>query len=105
LEIEGEGEIPPEVKITLYRIAQEAFNNISKHANAHQVLLKLSFSENIVVLMVADDGLGFEVDNVSADHLGLGIMHERAQSIGADLEVKSVRGQGTQVILTWHSVN
>jgi signal transduction histidine kinase len=105
LEIEGEGVLPPQVKVTFYRIAQEALNNVSKHANADQVLVNLAFNEDIVALRVEDDGLGFDVDDVTADHFGLGIMRERAQSIGAEFRVLSEPGEGTKVVLTWHGEN
>jgi signal transduction histidine kinase len=101
LQIEGEGKLPPQVKVTIYRIAQEALNNVSKHADADQVLVNLKLGEDFVELRVEDDGQGFEVDDVTADHLGLGIMRERAQSIGADLKVQSEPGEGTRVMLTW----
>ncbi|MGD9093342.1 MAG: histidine kinase, partial [Anaerolineales bacterium] len=101
MEIEGEGELPQKVKVTFYRIAQESLNNVSKHANADQVLVNLNIDEDIVELRIEDDGQGFEVDTVTADHLGLGIMSERASSIGADLKVNSEPGMGTRVILTW----
>ena len=69
------------------------------------MLVNLKFNKNLVELRIKDDGLGFEVENVTADHLGLGIMRERAQSIGAYLVVQSNPGKGTQVVLTWDGTN
>jgi nitrate/nitrite-specific signal transduction histidine kinase len=54
-----------------------------------------------VEMCISDDGCGFDVNNVPSDHLGLGIMNERAQDIGAVLEMKSEPGHGTQVIVVW----
>ena len=101
LEIQGEEELPPEVKVVFYRIAQEALNNVSKHANASQVLVRLSTGEAGVDLRIIDDGQGFELDEVTADHLGLRIMEERAETIGAELNVRSSPGEGTAVGITW----
>ncbi len=106
-----ECELPAEVRIALYRIAQEALNNVVKHAQASTVDVQLrcipAGSEEScaaqVTLSISDDGLGFDPSNVSQDHLGLGIMHERAASIDAQLEIESQPGQGTRVAILWSS--
>ena len=101
LTVEGQRELPAEVQITLYRIAQEALNNISKHAGASEVTVTLRFQPDSVELMIRDNGSGFDPNAVSGEHLGLGIMHERAESIGALLEIESEIDRGTGVRVWW----
>jgi len=95
--IEGDRPLAPEIQVVLYRIAQEALNNISKHAAASQVTLKLSFSNQTVLLSIADDGRGFSLEDVQPHSLGLNIMRERAQKIGATLTIDSQIGEGTVI--------
>lgn len=92
---------PAEVKVSFYRIAQEALNNVAKHAGAAEVRLSLHCSEEGIELAVRDDGAGFETANVTGDHLGLSIMSERAAAIGADLAIHTKPGQGTAVQVSW----
>jgi signal transduction histidine kinase len=116
--VEGECALSPDVHIALYRIAQEALNNAIKHARAGRVTVHLRctpFSSaetegrqrEQVELVVSDDGRGFSLDEVSPDHLGLGIMSERAEAIGATLEIKSGpgHGPGTQIKATWKALD
>ncbi len=95
--IEGERPLPPETQIALYRIAQEALNNISKHASASQVMLKLAFLAQTVSLSIQDNGRGFNPADTSHQSLGLNIMRERAEKIGANLIINSQIGEGTTV--------
>ncbi len=95
--IEGERPLAPETQVALYRIAQEALNNSNKYAAAGQVTVRLSFPANEVVLSVADNGRGFDPADVPPHSLGLGIMQERAQKIGATLTIESEIGAGTVV--------
>lgn len=101
LTVEGAISPPPEVKIALFRIAQEALNNVARHADAKQVTVRLSGDEREVALTVADDGRGFDPDAVSSDHLGLEIMRERAEAAGATLTVESHVSGGTAVCVRW----
>lgn len=101
MEFDGQANPPTEVKIAFYRIAQEAFNNIAKHAAADQVKLTLHQSPNQVDLRIIDNGRGFDPQHTAADHMGLFIMRERAQSIGASLALDSAPGQGTFLRLAW----
>jgi signal transduction histidine kinase len=122
--IEGRRPLPPDVKVALYRIAQEALNNIAKHAEASQVMVNLNCLPSVspsyvagstrrgsveeeqlgtVKLCIKDDGCGFDVDRVPPDRLGLGIMRERAEAIGAELRIESQPGRGTQVLVTWRN--
>lgn len=94
-------ELDPDVKVAFYRIAQEALNNITKHARATQVTIDLCCDDNRVSLRIFDDGQGFDRQTVTSEHLGLAIMAERAEDIGAVLEVQSDIGAGTLVLVTW----
>lgn len=93
--------LPGEVKVALYRIAQEALNNIAKHAEAEQVTICFRCQPEDVTLEIRDDGIGFEPGERSAEHLGLRIMKERAAAIGADVSIQSSPGQGTTVWVSW----
>ena len=111
--VEGECALPPEVKVALYRIAQEALNNVAKHAAASQAAVSLRYllpspcqgeGPGVrVELRISDDGRGFDPQGVPPESLGLGIMRERAEAIGAALRIKSQVGQGTQVVVAWPS--
>jgi nitrate/nitrite-specific signal transduction histidine kinase len=104
LAIRGDCELTHEVKLVFYRIAQEALNNIAKHSGARQVELILECQPGQMNLTIQDDGLGFELDSIPPDHMGISIMRERASSIGACLQVESQVGQGSTVRLDWRSV-
>lgn len=103
LAVEGDRSLPPDVQIALYRITQEALNNITKHAEANQVAVNLRCQPEWVELGISDDGRGFDPGAIPPDHLGVGIMHERARKIGATLNIESRPGQGTQVLVTWQN--
>lgn len=104
LTVDGGGyEQPMEVKVALYRIAQEALNNAAKHAGASHVWLNLHCTPQSAILSVRDNGGGFETDQVTAKSLGLRIMRERAETIGATLTVDSETGEGTEVIVIWNA--
>ena len=94
-------ELPVEVKTTIYRIVQEAFNNIAKHADATRVGLSLQARGDGFELAIQDNGQGFDPQAVSEDKLGLQIMGERAAEIEARLEVHSALGQRTRLVLIW----
>ena len=84
------------------RIGQEAITNAVRHADARRIRLDLRFEPGAIALCVADDGCGFDVDRVqseAADHYGLVSMRERAEDIGAELEITSEKGRGTIVRL------
>ncbi len=102
--IEGQCDLSPDAHVALYRIAQEALNNVVKHAQASQAVVSLccasppSGRERSVELRISDDGRGFDPSCVPPNRLGLGIMREHAQAIGARLEIRSKPGSGTQII-------
>jgi PAS domain S-box-containing protein len=91
--------LPAEVQIAFYRIAQEALNNIAKHADATSVEIVLQGSAADVTLSICDDGEGFDASVAAPGHLGLAIMRERAQAVGATLTIDSEPGGGTQLTL------
>lgn len=109
--IDAECVLPPDVRVSLYRIAQEALNNIVKHAQASRVEVVLQthitgsrtteLAGRKASLRVWDDGVGFEPVEIPPESLGLGIMHERAESIGARLTVESRVGAGTEITVIW----
>jgi len=106
-------DLPPDVQIAFYRVAQEALNNVLKHARANQVTISLrAYPPNDpnqeewhgrVAMHVSDDGQGFHPDYVFADQMGLKIMSERAESISAQLNLTSQPDEGTQVVLIWEN--
>jgi signal transduction histidine kinase len=101
LNVEGDRTVPADVTRTLLRIAQESLNNVAKHAEATEVNISLVLGPAGVVLRIADDGRGFDVEAIPAGHYGLGIMRERASEIGASLKIESKPGAGTEVVVTW----
>ncbi len=101
VEVEGECTLPSAVHVSLYRIAQEALNNVVKHAHASQVTVGLLSGGERVELSITDDGRGFDPGCVLPDRLGLGIMRERAQAIGATLTIESAPAHGTRVTIVW----
>jgi nitrate/nitrite-specific signal transduction histidine kinase len=103
LDIQGDCELTHEVKLVFYRVAQEALNNIAKHSGARQVELHLKCQPGQMSLLIKDGGLGFDPDSITPDHLGIAIMRERANSIGASLKIESQLNQGTNVELDWRS--
>lgn len=101
LNVSGDCALPLDVKVALYRIAQEALNNITKHAGATQAAIDLECQTGEVNLTIQDNGRGFDLSTISPEHLGLGIMKERSESVGARLSISSEIDRGTQVKLVW----
>jgi signal transduction histidine kinase len=110
--VEPSPTLPPDVHVTFYRVAQEALHNVLKHAKAEHVTVSLLPSppadaqatgdwQGQVTLAVGDDGQGFDPGDLQPDQLGLGIMRERAETIGAELGIESRPGRGTRVTLIW----
>ena len=105
VEVTGEErKLSPQVEIALFRIVQEAFNNIAKHAEAHSVLLSIEFKEAGVIIEIEDDGKGFDPAAVSlipdkAQGVGLLGMKERAALFDGTVRVESQPGKGTRVMV------
>jgi len=95
--------LPAELEVTLFRAAQEALANVARHARASRVGLTVSYMDDVVLLDVRDDGLGF--DPAAADrhdghddgHFGLHAMGERLRQVGGELEIESAPGTGTAI--------
>jgi DNA-binding NarL/FixJ family response regulator/signal transduction histidine kinase len=94
--------LSPMAQIQLLRIIQEALINVRKHARARHVRILFVPSGDAVQVVIADDGMGFNLstDWRAAGHFGLEMMRERAANVGGTLEVSSVPGRGTHVIVT-----
>jgi two-component system nitrate/nitrite sensor histidine kinase NarX len=101
LEVERVSGLPTDVKVALYRIAQEGLNNVAKHADASRVDLSLRADGEGVELRIRDDGRGFDPRHTPRDHFGLTNMCERAESVGAELAVTSEIGRGTEIAVVW----
>jgi signal transduction histidine kinase len=98
----GVARLPPPVETCLYRIAQEALNNVSKHAQAARVSVILERADGDAVLVVEDDGVGFDDAEAAGwdggRGLGLAGMRERAALLGGKVAVESRPGRGTTVL-------
>jgi signal transduction histidine kinase len=94
---EGELSLSSAEESELYRIAQEALNNVIKHARASQVKIQLTGEEGCIRLVIEDDGIGFDVEAEGSGGQGLRNIRERAEKIGATCWIESVPGQGTIV--------
>ncbi len=91
-----------EVETNFYRITQEALNNIYKHARASKVNVSLEPRENGMVLIIEDNGVGFEPNKQITVEKGMGLagMNERAALIGGKLEIESTTGLGTTIYVS-----
>ncbi len=94
--------LPAETELAIYRIVQEALSNVTRHAQAQNVQLQLNFLEQEVGIAIRDDGIGFALppqmsDLARSGHYGLIGMVERATLIGAQLDIQSQPGSGTQI--------
>jgi signal transduction histidine kinase len=87
----------------LYRIAQEAIDNASKHGKAHSVELRLSANPTAMSISVADDGVGFSKPKEDVDGIGLSVMRYRADAVGGELEIEGRARGGTVVSCTIHA--
>lgn len=93
---QGIGRLTKEAETALYRIVQESLTNISKHAAAGSVTIRLFERDGAAVLSIADDGCGFDPESGTTG-LGLIGIRERAKMLGANIEIKSCRGLGTSI--------
>jgi signal transduction histidine kinase len=89
--------LPPDVSLSLYRIAQEALHNIEKHSNARNVLIALKEESDRVVLRVVDDGVGFAPEWEFRSGMGLASIRERMRSIGGTVQITSSPMTGTTI--------
>jgi signal transduction histidine kinase len=99
--IVGQGVLPADVQVAIYRICQEALNNILKHAKASQVEIFLKHGEGSIELRIRDNGQGFDPERTPSGHYGLSMMRERAEGVGVQLSITSQPGRGTELIIHW----
>jgi len=104
VEINGEERrLPSEVETTVFRVCQEAITNISKHASAATVLIEINFKASSLVVVIEDDGQGFDLSSVTATSplqgFGLLGMRERVNLVGGVLNISTRSGQGTRIVL------
>jgi two-component system NarL family sensor kinase len=97
LDLDGHESLPRRVENGLYRAAQEALNNVTRHARARHVTLRLAVQADRARLTVEDDGVGFDPADVPTGRFGLAGLTERARLLGGRLEVESSPGQGTRL--------
>ncbi len=98
--------MPDHLKIVLFRITQEAMNNIGKHAQADSVYLGLQKIDGAIELLIKDNGNGFDPESLSSREisrkgLGLSSMRERVEFSGGSFSIESVQGKGTVIRAVW----
>jgi len=98
----GDRRLPPEAETALYRIVQEGLTNVVKHAAAHRVSITLVRKEAAAVVVIEDDGQGFDPEAVRAGALGFTGMRERVELVGGRLTVETSPGAGTTVVAEVH---
>jgi signal transduction histidine kinase len=101
-----ENDLSPEVKTVIFRVMQEALNNIAKHSNADLISLSLRKKESRIELTVQDNGMGFELQEIlsqerSKSGLGLTSMRERTELSGGTFVIESAIGKGTTIRAGW----
>jgi len=85
------------VEDQLFRILQESLSNTLRHSKAHSVEVRLFEREGMIILIVSDDGIGFDVQDSKLGSYGLQNMHERALEVGGTLKIVSVKNKGTRL--------
>ncbi|MBN1304384.1 MAG: PAS domain S-box protein [Anaerolineales bacterium] len=93
--------LPAEVQVALYRVCQEALNNIAKHAKASQVEIILKQEGPAIELCIRDNGQGFDTEKELSGHYGLEMMRERSEAAGALLSITSQINHGTELVIRW----
>jgi signal transduction histidine kinase len=101
LTLDWESALPPSVHEAIYRVTQEALNNVVRHAKAQNARVQFDRGVSHACLRVGDDGCGFDLDSVDPGHFGLKTMRERVGDSGGQLAVRSVLGEGTVVEAQW----
>ena len=89
----------PAIKHAIFQIFREALINITKHAQAQHVLASITYGKNVVIVVISDDGIGFDINEVKDTSYGLLNIKNRVEEIHGELVVKSSPGQGSQVIV------
>jgi signal transduction histidine kinase len=96
------GRLPVELETVLFRVCQEALNNVIRHARAQRAQIRLTSSYPAIILIVEDDGIGFQMappaaGNAGEHHYGLSGIRERVAAVGGWLKVQSAPGKGTRL--------
>ena len=98
--------LPDDIRLVIFRIAQEAITNTVRHASASRIIVQLECTGSTIRMTIEDDGCGFAVEQTLQDatrpHWGLLGMLERALLIQAGCQIISTPGKGTQVIVVWN---
>jgi signal transduction histidine kinase len=102
----SENDVPQFLKIVMYRISQEALNNIAKHSKADLITLSLRKTDGPIELTVRDNGQGFDMEKIFSMEsyrkgLGLGSMRERTELSGGSFTIESIQGKGTTIRASW----
>ena len=88
----------PDASLSIFRVAQESLHNIAKHAHARKVQVELSGMNDMVILRISDDGVGFDIDAPNTRNgLGMVSMRERIRSVGGTISFSSKPSLGTQI--------
>ena len=100
--IGDERRIEDHIEIGVFRVAQEALNNVVKHANASTIRVRVEFAPKTVAVIVEDNGQGFDQrsEEATTGHFGLLGMRERLQLLDGSLTIKSAKGRGTKILIT-----
>jgi signal transduction histidine kinase len=96
-----EKEVPASLKLVIFRILQEALNNVAKHSKASLVRMSLTKAGKEIDLTILDNGEGFDVKGTPRHGLGLVSMRERAELSGGSFSIESSRGKGTTIRASW----
>jgi signal transduction histidine kinase len=101
-----EGDVPEHLKTVIYRILQEALNNVAKHSRAGRLSIGLEKKDALLVFGISDDGIGFDPEQVvslkrSERGLGLASMRERTELTGGHFFISSGRQTGTTIRIVW----
>lgn len=102
LEIENDINLPGPIHHMFFRIAQESINNAAKHSKANKIKVYFDGTQNMAMLSIQDNGVGFDIKQSKDNSHGLQIMRERAKEFGADLEIISTPNQQTVIKLIWY---
>ena len=99
LEVENQREIPLQIEQSMYRVAQEALANISRHSSTEKANIRITFENDLIEMCIIDHGVGFDPDRVQ-EGFGLMGMEQRVLELGGSLSIESHPGEGTDVSLS-----
>ncbi len=96
-----EDEVPDPLKTAIYRVLQEALNNVAKHSNANLANISLRRMDGMIELVIEDNGMGFDLEEASRKGLGLSSMKERTELSSGSFTIESATGAGTIIRASW----